>query len=238
MTEFILTLVFTHLTIICVTVYLHRGQAHRGMTFHPVLEHAMRAWLWLTTGMLTKEWVAVHRLHHQKCERPGDPHSPWVHGIWKVLFGGAWLYARATQDTKLIEEYGKGTPSDWIEKNVYSRYPNLGVIITLVALTAAFHGWGIVMWLVMVAWIPFWAAGVVNGLGHWWGYRNTNTRDKSTNIVPWDFIVGGELMHNNHHADPANPKLSRHWWEFDLGWTYIKVFEFLGLVKLAQRHQH
>jgi len=235
MLELILTLIMTHMTIVCVTVYLHRGQTHRGLVFHPMLEHFMRFWLWTNTGMLTKEWVAVHRLHHQKCEKPGDPHSPWMHGIWKVLFGGAWLYAQATRDTDMVADYGKGTPDDWIEKNLYSKFPNLGVLFLLVILTALFHGWGIVMWLVIVAWIPFWAAGVVNGIGHWWGYRNFETKDKSKNIFPFGIIIGGEEMHSNHHADPANPKLSRKWWEFDIGWFYIKFFEKFRLLRIVER---
>jgi len=196
------------------------------------VSHPMRMWLWLTTGMVTKEWVAIHRLHHQKCEKPGDPHSPQIHGIWRVLFGGAWLYADASKDRRMIEQYSRGTPNDWMERNVYSRYPNAGYLIWLCVMTALFHGWGIVMWLVQMAWIPFWAAGVINGIGHFWGYRNTDTKDCSRNISPIGFIVGGEELHNNHHNRPASAKLSAKWWEFDIGWFWIRLFEAIGLAKV------
>lgn len=232
MLEILTVLVITHITILSVTLYLHRSQAHRAVTFHPAISHAMRFWLWLTTGMVTREWVAVHRLHHQKCETEQDPHSPQTHGIWSVLFGGAWLYANATRDRGMIGRLGTGTPDDWIERNVYSRHPNLGYLMLLVALTALFHGWGIVMWLVIVAWIPFWAAGVINGLGHWWGYRNTDTLDASRNILPWGIIVGGEELHNNHHERPASARLSEKWWEFDIGWMWIQILRRLGLAHL------
>lgn len=222
----------THITILSVTLYLHRCQAHRAVEFHPVLSHAMRFWLWMTTGMVTREWVAVHRKHHRLCEKPGDPHSPQIHGIWRVLFGGAWLYANATQDRNDMEQYGKGTPTDWVERNVYSRYPNLGYLVLLCVLTLLFHGWGIVMWLVQMAWIPFWAAGVINGVGHYWGYRNNNTRDCSRNIVPWGIIVGGEELHNNHHERPASARLSQHWWEFDIGWMWIQILQSVKLAHL------
>jgi stearoyl-CoA desaturase (delta-9 desaturase) len=222
----------THLTIISVTIYLHRHQTHLALDLSPWVSHPMRFWLWLTTGMVTKEWVAIHRKHHRLCEQPGDPHSPQIHGIWKVLLGGAWLYTNESRNRKDIEQYGKGTPVDWIETNLYSRYPNLGYLLLLCALTAMFHGWGIVMWLTIVAWIPFWAAGVVNGVGHWWGYRNTNTRDCSRNIVPWGIIIGGEELHNNHHESPASAKLSRRWWEFDLGWMYIRLLEHFHLARV------
>jgi stearoyl-CoA desaturase (delta-9 desaturase) len=182
--------------------------------------------------MVTKEWVAIHRLHHQKCEKPGDPHSPQIYGIWRVLFGGAWLYADASKDRRMIEQYSRGTPNDWMERNVYSRYPNAGYLIWLCAMTALFHGWGIVMWLVQMAWIPFWAAGVINGIGHFWGYRNTDTKDRSRNISPIGFIVGGEELHNNHHNRPASAKLSDKWWEFDIGWFWIRIFETVGLAKV------
>lgn len=232
MTELILVLVMTHITILSVTIFLHRSQAHRAVELHPVIAHAMRFWLWLTTGMVTREWVAVHRQHHQKCERPGDPHSPHVHGIWRVLFGGAWLYNTAAQDTDMVQRLGYATPDDWIERNVYSRYPTLGILLLLCLETALFNGWGIVMWLVQMCWIPFWAAGVVNGLGHWWGYRNGDSRDRSTNLMPWGIIIGGEELHNNHHLDASNPKLSRRWFEFDIGWMWIRILSILGLAKL------
>ncbi len=224
----------THITIICVTVYLHRGQAHRGITFHPVLEHFMRFWLWITTGMLTKEWVAVHRLHHRKCETPEDPHSPMTKGIWRVLFGGAWLYVKAKQDRKMVEQYGVGTPDDWVERNVYTRYPKLG-FLSLLAIEVVLFGWvGVIMWGVQMIWIPWWAAGVINGLGHWWGYRNAETKDNSKNIVPWAIIVGGEELHANHHLNPASVKLSLRSWEFDIGWMYIRVLETLGLAQVKR----
>jgi stearoyl-CoA desaturase (delta-9 desaturase) len=230
--ENILVLVMTHLTIVSVTIYLHRHQTHLALELSPWVSHPMRFWLWLTTGMVTKEWVAVHRKHHRLCEQPGDPHSPQIHGIGRVLFGGAWLYTNETRNRKDMDQYGKGTPVDWIETNLYSRHPNLGYLLLLCVLTAVFHGWGIVMWLVTIAWIPFWAAGVINGIGHYWGYRNTDTRDCSRNIVPWGIIVGGEELHNNHHESPASAKLSRRWWEFDLGWFYIKLLEKFHLVKI------
>lgn len=236
MLEFIVVLVMTHLTIISVTLYLHRSQAHLALTFHPAVSHAMRFWLWLTTGMVTKEWVAVHRKHHRLCEEPGDPHSPQIHGIWRVLFGGAWLYADATKNKKDMEQYGKGTPVDWIETHLYSRHPNLGYLLLLCILTAIFHGWGIVMWLAIVAWIPFWAAGVINGIGHYWGYRNSDTKDCSRNIVPWGIIVGGEELHNNHHERPASARLSSRWFEFDIGWFYAKVLSYLGLARINRSH--
>ena len=234
MLELILVLVMTHITIVCVTVYLHRYQTHLALELHPVISHFMRFWLWLTTGMITKEWVAIHRLHHQKCEEPGDPHSPQQYGFWTVLLGGAFLYAKATNDRAMIEQYGRGTPNDWIEQNLYTPYHKLGFILLLIIEVALFNGWGLVMWLVQMAWIPLWAAGVVNGLGHWWGYRNTDTNDCSRNIFPWDVIVGGEFLHNNHHANPAGAKLSHKWWEFDIGWMYIRVLETLGLARVKR----
>jgi stearoyl-CoA desaturase (Delta-9 desaturase) len=231
MTELILVLIMTHLTILSVTIFLHRSQAHRSVELHPVVSHAMRFWLWLTTGMVTREWVAVHRKHHQKCEKSGDPHSPHVYGIWRVLFCGAALYHSSTKDQDMVQQLGSGTPDDWIERNVYSRYSRAGILLLLLVELAVFGGWGILMWLIQMAWIPFWAAGVVNGLGHWWGYRNGSTRDHSTNLVPWGIIIGGEELHNNHHLDAANPKLSRKWWEFDIGWFWIKILSWLKLAR-------
>jgi len=229
MLEIILTLAMTHMTILCVTIYLHRHQTHLALDLSPWVSHPMRFWLWLTTGMVTREWVAIHRLHHQKCETAGDPHSPQILGIWRVLFGGAWLYANASKNLAMIKQYSRGTPDDWVEKNIYSRYPNMGYLLLLCLLTAVFHGWGIVMWLTIVAWIPFWAAGVINGVGHFWGYRNTDTRDSSRNISPIGFIIGGEELHNNHHERPASARLSSQWWEFDIGWFWIRVLAALGL---------
>jgi stearoyl-CoA desaturase (delta-9 desaturase) len=232
--EIILVLVMTHVTIVSVTIYLHRCQAHRALTLHPAVSHFMRFWLWLTTGMRTREWVAVHRRHHQKCERPGDPHSPQVFGFWAVLLGGAFLYAQAAENRRLVQEHGRGTPNDWIERKLYTPHHKLGFLLLLIVEVALFQGWGIVMWLVQMAWIPFFAAGVVNGVGHWWGYRNTDTPDCSRNIFPWDILVGGEFLHNNHHANPASAKLSHKWWELDVGWIYIRLLEMLGLARVKR----
>ena len=191
----------------------------------------MRFWLWLTTSMLTKEWVAVHRKHHRYTEQIGDPHSPHVYGILNVLFRGAWLYNVGTKDKQMINQYGVGTPNDWIENNLYSKYTVHGILILLIINTILFNGWGIVIWLIQMAWIPFWAAGVINGLGHYVGYRNNNTNDKSKNLFPIALIIGGEELHNNHHQNPSNIKLSQKWYEFDLGWLWIKIFLFLRLAK-------
>lgn len=222
----------THITIICVTLYLHRGQAHRGITFHPVLEHFMRFWLWLTTGMVTKQWVAIHRKHHRFSDQPGDPHSPHVYGIKTVLLKGALLYHEASKDKNMVDTYGAGTPDDWLERNVYSAHSRLGIGILFVCNTMMFGWWGPVIWLVQMIWIPFWAAGVINGVGHWVGYRNGETRDQSRNISPWGIIIGGECLHNNHHLDPGNPKLSRRWFEFDVGWMWLSIFRLFGLARL------
>jgi stearoyl-CoA desaturase (delta-9 desaturase) len=232
MTELIYTLVVTHITIACVTLYLHRSQAHRGVEFHPVLAHFMRFWLWLTTGMTTKQWVAIHRKHHQVTDQNGDPHSPHVFGIHKVMWSGWYLYNQAAKDAQFIIQYGKGTPKDWIERRLYTPHHKLGIILMLIINLLLFGLWGFLVWGVQMIWIPFWAAGTINGLGHWWGYRNGETKDKSTNIFPWGILVGGEELHNNHHLDPANPKLSRRWFEFDIGWAYISILELLKLAKV------
>jgi len=222
----------THITIACVTLYLHRNQAHRGVEFHPIVAHFMRFWLWLTTGMVTRQWVAIHRKHHRYSDRAGDPHSPHVFGLWRVLFGGAWLYHDASKDTKLVDTYGAGCPDDWIERNLYSAHSRLGIGILLL-LDLAWFGWvGAIVWLVQMIWIPFWAAGVINGIGHYWGYQNGETRDLSRNISFLGIIIGGECLHNNHHMEPANPKLSRRWFEFDIGWMYITLLRWVGLAKL------
>jgi len=231
MIELIYLLVCTHITIVCVTLFLHRGQAHRGIEFHPIVEHFMRFWLWLTTGMVTKEWVAVHRKHHANTDKENDPHSPHNEGVLRMMYGGAALYTKAAQDKTMVESYGKGTPDDWVEKNVYSKYSKLGFITLLIFNTLLFNGWGIVIWLIQMAWIPFWAAGVVNGVGHYFGYRNWNTKDKSTNIVPLGIIIGGEELHNNHHNSPADVKLSNKWYEFDIGWMWLSILKFLRLAK-------
>ena len=226
------TLIVTHITIACVTIFLHRGQAHRGLEFHPILSHFMRFWLWLTTSMSTKQWVAIHRKHHQYSDHEGDPHTPHVYGIWRVLFGGALLYHTASKDVDMVNRYGIGTPDDWVEQNVYTKHNKLGIIIMLLVNLWLFGLVGFVVWGIQMLWIPFWAAGIVNGLAHWWGYRNGETRDQSRNISPWGIIIGGEELHNNHHLNPASPKLSKQWFEFDIGWMYIKIFERLKLLKI------
>ena len=232
MTTIIATLVMVQITIACVTLYLHRSQAHRSVEFHPAVSHVMRFWLWLTTGMITKQWVAIHRRHHQYSDQPGDPHSPHVFGIWNILLRGVYYYYVGAKDARMTVTYGKGTPDDWIERNIYARHNYLGVVLMLAIDMALFGWWGFLVWAVQMLWIPFWAAGVVNGIGHWFGYRNGTTRDQSRNVVPWDFWVGGELLHNNHHLNPASPKLSLKWWEFDLGWMYIAILKSVGLAKL------
>ena len=229
MTELLYTLIATHITIACVTLYLHRSQAHRSVAFHPAIEHFMRFWLWLTTGMVTKQWVAIHRKHHRYSDREGDPHSPWVYGIWQVLFRGAGLYHAASKDTDMVNTYGRGTPADWPERNIYTPHSRLGIGLVLVLNTVVFGWWGPVIWGIQMIWIPFWAAGVINGLGHWAGYRNGETRDLSRNISPWGIVIGGEELHNNHHLDPASARLSRRWWEFDIGWMYICILKNLRL---------
>jgi stearoyl-CoA desaturase (delta-9 desaturase) len=228
----LITLLMTHLTIVSVTLYLHRSQSHRGVEFHPVLAHAMRFWLWLTTGMNTKQWVAIHRKHHQTTDVEGDPHSPHVFGIKTVMTTGWYLYNKASKDADFVMQYGKGTPKDWIERKLYTPYTRLGILVMLAIDLLLFGPWGFLVWGVQMVWIPFWAAGMINGLAHWWGYRNGDTKDHSRNISPIGIVVGGEELHNNHHLDPASPKFSRKPWEFDIGWMYIKVFEFLGLAKL------
>ena len=189
----------------------------------------MRVWLWLTTGMVTRQWVAVHRKHHRYSDAEGDPHSPHVFGIDRVFFTGVTLYSRAVKDADMVTQYGVGTPDDWIERNIYTPYNFFGVGLMLVLDTVLFGAWGPVIWLVQMAWIPFWAAGVINGLAHWWGYRNGQTRDHSRNIVPWGIVIGGEELHNNHHLAPASARLSKTWWEFDIGWMYICIFRALRL---------
>lgn len=228
----IYTLIVTHITIVSVTLYLHRGQAHRGIIFHPILEHFMRFWLWLTTGMITKQWVAIHRRHHQYSDKPGDPHSPHVYGIQNIFFRGVYYYYLAAKDARMTLTYGKGTPDDWIEKNIYAKHSRLGVTLMGFINLALFGPVGLLVLLVQIFWIPFWAAGVVNGLAHWWGYRNGETRDHSRNIIPWGIIVGGEELHNNHHLDPASPKMSRRWFEVDIGWIWLSIFRLLGLAKI------
>jgi stearoyl-CoA desaturase (delta-9 desaturase) len=232
MSAILATLVMTHITIVCVTLFLHRGQAHRGIEFHPILGHFMRLWLWLTTGMVTKQWVAIHRKHHRFTDESEDPHSPIHYGIWRVLFKGAGLYHSASKDTAMIQQYGAGTPADWIENNLYSKHSRLGILLMLVIDLLLFGPWGLLVWGIQMIWIPFWAAGVINGIGHWTGYINGSTKDHSRNISPIGIIIGGEELHNNHHLEPGNPRLSRRWFEFDIGWMWLSVFRTVRLAKL------
>jgi stearoyl-CoA desaturase (delta-9 desaturase) len=225
----IATLVMVQITIACVTLYLHRSQAHRTVVFHPILAHLMRFWLWISTGMVTKQWVAIHRKHHQKSDQEGDPHSPQIYGIWRVLFGGAFLYHKASKDTAMINQLSTGTPDDWIERKLYTPHSRLGILLMLVIDLVLFGPMGLVVWSIQMLWIPFWAAGVINGLSHWWGYRNVETKDTSRNLWPIAFWIGGEELHNGHHADGANAKFSRRWWEFDIGWMYICILRFFKL---------
>jgi stearoyl-CoA desaturase (delta-9 desaturase) len=230
----LITLLLTHITIISVTVFLHRSQAHRGLDLHPAVMHFFRFWLWMTTGMVTKEWVAIHRKHHAKCEREGDPHSPMIFGLNKVFFRGAELYREEATNAETLKRYGHGTPDDWIERKLYSRHSLLGVMIMLGIDLALFGMLGLTVWAVQMAWIPFWAAGVVNGVGHFWGYRNYASPDTSTNVSPWGIVIGGEELHNNHHAYGTSAKFSTKWYEFDLGWCYISVLQFCGLAKVKK----
>ncbi len=227
-------LVATQLTIFSVTLYLHRSQAHRGVDFHPVLSHFFRFWTWLTTSMITKEWVAIHRKHHAKCETEEDPHSPRFKGIGKVFWEGVELYREARGMRADIEQYGKGAPSDWIERKLYTPHANLGPVLLLFVSFALFGFAGVAIWAIQMAWIPFWAAGVVNGLGHWWGYRNFETTDTATNLTPWGVWIGGEELHNNHHAFPSSAKFALRKWEFDIGWGVIKGLEKLRLAKVLR----
>ncbi|QSA97941.1 fatty acid desaturase [Methylococcus sp. EFPC2] len=227
-------LVMTHITIASVTIFLHRHQAHRALDLHPVVSHFFRFWLWLTTGMNTREWVAIHRKHHAKCETPDDPHSPQVYGIRKVMLEGAELYRREASDAETLEQFGVGTPADWVERRIYSRFQYLGLVLMLAADLALFGVLGLTIWAVQMIWIPFWAAGVINGLGHYSGYRNFETRDAATNISPLGILIGGEELHNNHHAYPASAKLSYHWWEFDIGWFYIRSLELVRLARVKR----
>jgi stearoyl-CoA desaturase (delta-9 desaturase) len=235
MIEILYTLITTHITIIAVTLYLHRSQTHLAVNFHPALNHFFRFWLWLTTGMVTKQWVAIHRKHHGMTDQKGDPHSPQLFGIWKVLFGGALLYNTASKDSLMVNAFGKGTPDDWMERNVYSKYSRLGITLLLLIDLLCFSWWGLLIWGIQMLWIPFWAAGVVNGIGHYWGYRNEQTRESSRNIFPLGIIIGGEELHNNHHTSPGSAKLSRKWFEIDIGWFYIKLLEKLQLAKLSSK---
>ena len=232
MLEIIYLLIATHLTIVSVTLYLHRSQSHRSVKFHPVIEHFFRFWLWLTTGMVTREWVAIHRKHHQASDTPADPHSPKIYGIWRVLFGGAFLYVKAKQDRDMVDSLGRGTPTDWLELHLYSARPALGIGILLLLDTLIFGWTGPLVWGIQMIWIPFWAAGVINGLAHWWGYRNYDVKDTSRNLIPWGIWIGGEELHNNHHGDGASAKFSKQWFELDIGWMYIRILSALGLAQV------
>ncbi|MCL6618428.1 DesA family fatty acid desaturase [Thermomonas hydrothermalis] len=227
-------LVVTQITIFTVTLYLHRSQAHRGVDFHPVVAHFFRFWSWLTTSMVTREWVAIHRKHHAKCETEEDPHSPMHKGIGTVFWRGADLYRQARLRREDIEQYGKGCPDDWIERHLYTRHANLGVVLLLAVSFVLFGFKGVAVWAIQMAWIPFWAAGVINGLGHWWGYRNFETTDTATNLTPWAVWVGGEELHNNHHAFPSSAKFALRRFEFDIGWAAIKLLEKVRLAKVLR----
>ena len=228
------TLVTTHITIAAVTIFLHRAQAHRALELGPVPSHFFRFWLWTTTGMVTKEWVAIHRKHHAKCETEDDPHSPVTRGIKTVLWQGAELYRTEAQVQQTLDKYGHQTPDDWLERHVYSRYTWQGVGLLLIVDLLLFGAAGAAVWAVQMAWIPVTAAGIINGLGHWWGYRNFEAPDASTNISPIGLIIGGEELHNNHHTYPTSAKLSVKPFEFDIGWGYIRILEMLGWAKVRK----
>lgn len=230
-----LGLILTHVTIASVTIYLHRHQAHRALDLHPLASHFFRFWLWINTGMITKEWVAVHRKHHARCDVAGDPHSPVLFGLAKVLLEGRELYVAEAEDRQTIENYGQGTPEDWLERNLYSRFPDLGVSLMLAVEIILFGGFGLSLWAVQMLWIPFWAAGVINGLGHARSYRNFETLDASTNIIPVGLLVGGEELHNNHHAYPSSARLSVRWWEFDVGGLYIRLLAACRLARVKRQ---
>ena len=229
-------LVLVQITIAGVTLYLHRCQAHRALEVHPVVSHFFRFWLWLTTGMITKEWAAIHRKHHAKCETEDDPHSPRIHGINKILFTGVVMYVKESHKPETMSRYGHGTPDDWLEHHVYTPLNKWGVVL-LAAIDLALFGLvpGAIIYVAQIAWIPFWAAGVINGVGHYFGYRNFQTDDDSTNIVPWAAWIGGEELHNNHHAYPTSAKFSLRWYEFDLGWAYIRILQSLGLATVRKQ---
>lgn len=225
----------THISIASITIFLHRHQAHKALELHPLVSHFFRFWLWLATGTVTKEWVAVHRKHHANVEGPDDPHSPQQFGINKVLWGGLWLYRAEARKRETLEKYGHGAPNDWLERNVYTPLDYLGILIML-ALDVLLFGAvaGAAIWLTQMVWQPFWAAGVINGIGHYWGYRNYELPDASRNIVPWALFIGGEELHNNHHTYPSSAKFSTQWWEIDLGWLYVRLLERLALARVKK----
>jgi stearoyl-CoA desaturase (delta-9 desaturase) len=231
----LVALVMTHVTIASVTIFLHRCQAHRALDLHPAVSHFFRFWLWLTTGMQTRDWVAVHRKHHAKCETEEDPHSPQTRGLREVLLRGAELYMAERRNPETIERFSRGTPDDWMERRLYSQWVWHGCGVMVITDFVLFGIPGVVMWAVQMIWIPFFAAGVINGVGHFRGYRNFDSPDASANIVPWGILIGGEELHNNHHTYPTSAKLSNKWFEFDIGWLYIRVLEMLGLAKVLRR---
>ncbi len=226
-------LVMTHITIAAVTIYLHRHSAHRALDLHPIPAHFFRFWLWLTTGMLTKHWTAIHRKHHAKCETVDDPHSPQIYGIRKVLLEGAELYRKEGRNQETLDRYGYGTPDDWLERKLFS-HDRWGIGSMLVINVILLGPIGLTIWALQMAWIPFTAAGIINGVGHYWGYRNFQPEDASTNVFPWGILIGGEELHNNHHAYATSAKLSSRWYEFDIGWLYIRALETLGLAKVKK----
>jgi stearoyl-CoA desaturase (delta-9 desaturase) len=228
------TLVTTHITIASVTIFLHRSQAHRALDLGPIPSHFFRLWLWMFTGMVTKEWVAIHRKHHAKCETEEDPHSPQTRGIKKVLLEGSELYREEAKNQQTLAKFGHGTPDDWMERNVYSRFTWQGVGIALILDLVLFGAIGAAVWAVQMLWIPITAAGIINGIGHWWGYRNFEAADASRNVSPWGIIIGGEELHNNHHTYPTSAKLSVKPYEFDIGWVYIRGLEMLGWAKVRK----
>ena len=230
----LVTLALTHVTIASVTIFLHRAQAHRALDLHPAVSHFFRFWLWLTTGMVTRQWVAIHRKHHARCETPEDPHSPQVLGLNKVLWQGAELYKAAAKNQETLERYGHGTPDDWLERKLYTPHNFVGIVLMLILDVVLFGPIGITVWAVQMLWIPFFAAGVINGVGHYWGYRNYACEDASTNILPWGILIGGEELHNNHHAYGSSAKLSSRWYEFDIGWLYIRLLEILRLARVKK----
>ena len=230
----LVTLALTHVTIASVTIYLHRHQAHRALDLHPIASHFFRFWLWLTTGQVTKEWASIHRKHHAKCEQAEDPHSPHVYGIKTVFWKGAELYRAESKNKETMARFGHGTPDDWLERNVYTKHSGLGVALMMIIDVALFGVLGLTVWAVQMAWIPVTAAGIINGIGHFWGYRNYDCKDASTNIFPIGIIIGGEELHNNHHTFGTSAKLSAKWYEFDIGWMYISILSFLGLAKVKK----
>ncbi len=230
----IYTLIVTHITIASVTIFLHRSQAHRALDLGPIPSHFFRFWLWMTTGMVTREWVAIHRKHHAKCETEEDPHSPQTRGLKKVMAEGAELYRAEAKNAETIAKYSHGTPNDWVERNVYLKHSAKGILLMFIINVTLFGAIGATIWAIQMAWIPFWAAGVVNGIGHYWGYRNFEAPDASTNLIPWTLIIGGEELHNNHHTYPTSAKFSVKPYEFDIGWVYIRGLEMLGWAKVRK----